>query len=1417
MPFVKQAEIKLPQPSALKGLFQSFSSKAPDAPTALPLPDATKYFVGRASELNSFASDILLPGAPLYNILSVCGQSGIGKTQVLGKFIERAGQPPFDDYCLPAYINGWQTTIADIIDQFAKQLRLDGDFRKAQELYKRIELNLQDPKEATREAIVHTVADAATNLAPSIPGGQVVSALAKPAIGGASGKVITGMQVQSKIKDADLAKNAVPELTRAFVDGLNRLTATLSRQAKRNQRVLLFFDTFDKQASIITPWLLNTFLPMNVSQNIVLVIASRQPLDQYTADGPNDWGAYLEQEALHSMPLQVFTESEASEYLAKRGNLDPTRVLDILEASQGLPEFLSLIANKPNVNPTATIVDNILEGIPDEDPKKRLSLSGSHFSRAFNRDDMDAFQALPEKHAFLTKDNAANDGLFSWLTKRDFVQSNWEGYYRYVDYVQELFNRREFKYSKERYYATRQVLAAYYEQQLKSIEDQQGVDAFATEEWANTVRALVYQLFLLPDMASATKAIEYALLALIHFSEEDGKALQAGMLQRLAREIPDEQIIKQSRQAARMILQLIAAELSSQDFAEAAKYLLSRIEIDPTCPPPVRAWLYRDLGIGEVQRSDYVAAIEHLSKAGELDPEDELVYVNRGTAYLSIGEYPEAIADLDVAVTKGYPDERVHSVRGLAYLALGDIHKALDEFNTILNKQPMNALALTLRGMVRNQSSEYAAAIGDLNKAIAINPSLSLAYGYRGMAYLSLHESHLAIKDLTTTLNLSPAYYWGFLNRGLAFAFMNERDLAIADLDRGLALTPDPLKAFSYATRGFAYTFLNMPQESLEASQQALALAPNLLEAHNARGFAYNALSRPQEAIKDFNFVLEHAPMFTWAYVGRGQANSALNRPQEAILDFDRAIALVPRLSRAYAGRGLAYAALYQLQQAMDDCNRALMLDDKDAQAYAARGLVNAIMENAQEAIEDCTRALQLAPNALETVTALIGLGQARGQLGQIDAAIDALNKALAFYPNYALAYAVRGGLNFLAGRLEEARKDCEYAIALSHDLVLAYLALGLTLSEFGEPQNAIESLNHAVDLAPQIAYVYVARGAVYLDMEDYQHAIDDLDKVVALTPSLEERIEEQIVEAYYGRADQRCSQGDYRLAIEDYNRVLQLQPDNTKALVERAYAYAALQDYAHAIEDYTKTLDLTPDDITTCFNRAIAYLNNGGFEKAVGDFTKVIQSLPDDVESYANRAVAYYNLKEYQKAFDDASHALEKQPDDVWLLSLRAVVDMQLHLYEQARVDYAHYWQLEKDDPNAGWMAEWLSMCSLPSAPGATEAEQLEGIAAASEPEHYASLNCKGAALYLRGQLQEAEDMLQRAIAKEAGEWDAYFWMGLVHATLKKDDEAKVSLDKALELNIPPGLLAPLRWLEKENPAFYQNYVSPLLASHHV
>jgi hypothetical protein len=37
--------------------------------------------------------------------------------------------------------------------------------------------------------------------------------------------------------------------------------------------------------------------------------------------------------------------------------------------------------------------------------------------------------------------------------------------------------------------------------------------------------------------------------------------------------------------------------------------------------------------------------------------------------------------------------------------------------------------------------------------------------------------------------------------------------------------------------------------------------------------------------------------------------------------------------------------------------------------------------------------------------------------------------------------------------------------------------------------------------------------------------------------------------------------------------------------------------------------------------------------------------------------------------------------------------------------------------------------------------------------------------------------------------------------------------VEKALENNLPPVLLAPLRWFEQDKPDFYQKYVVPLLA----
>ena len=71
----------------------------------------------------------------------------------------------------------------------------------------------------------------------------------------------------------------------------------------------------------------------------------------------------------------------------------------------------------------------------------------------------------------------------------------------------------------------------------------------------------------------------------------------------------------------------------------------------------------------------------------------------------------------------------------------------------------------------------------------------------------------------------------------------------------------------------------------------------------------------------------------------------------------------------------------------------------------------------------------------------------------------------------------------------------------------------------------------------------------------------------------------------------------------------------------------------------------------------------------------------------------------------------------------------------------------------------------------------------------------------------------MELAISLDEEEWDAYFWQGMVCASLGQDEEAIVAIEKSLELGLPPVLLAPLRWFEQDKPEFYEKYARSLLA----
>jgi tetratricopeptide (TPR) repeat protein len=84
--------------------------------------------------------------------------------------------------------------------------------------------------------------------------------------------------------------------------------------------------------------------------------------------------------------------------------------------------------------------------------------------------------------------------------------------------------------------------------------------------------------------------------------------------------------------------------------------------------------------------------------------------------------------------------------------------------------------------------------------------------------------------------------------------------------------------------------------------------------------------------------------------------------------------------------------------------------------------------------------------------------------------------------------------------------------------------------------------------------------------------------------------------------------------------------------------------------------------------------------------------------------------------------------------------------------------------------------------------------------------------AFFLRDEPEEALRELEYALTLDVDHWGAYFWQGLIYASLEHVPEALSALERALALKIPAPLLAPLHWLRHNHTDFYETYATDFL-----
>ncbi len=365
---------------------------------------------------------------------------------------------------------------------------------------------------------------------------------------------------------------------------------------------------------------------------------------------------------------------------------------------------------------------------------------------------------------------------------------------------------------------------------------------------------------------------------------------------------------------------------------------------------------------------------------------------------------------------------------------------------------------------------------------------------------------------------------------------------------------------------------------------------------------------------------------------------------------------------------------------------------------------------------------------------------------------------------------------------------------------------------------------DQALRYDPSLIKAHFGKGCTLLKLKYYKYALAIFEQATRIDPSYIEdytratQLDPNFASAYHSRGIAYDNLKEYQRAIEDYSRAIQLDPHDASAYYNRGIAYGNLEDYQRAIEDFTRAIELDPNDALAYHNRGIAYGNLKEDQRTIEDFNRAIQLDPNLALAYNNRGIAYRNLKEDQRAIEDYSRAIQLDPNFALAYNNRGLSYLWLKNMLQAKNDYSHCYELDSTDIKAAWMSEWVGLSK--QRVGRETAARLEAIAIVNPP-HYIACICRGVASGLRGKVKEGLEEIERAILLDPEEWDAYFWKGMLSAYYYRGrfhiEETRAAIEQSLTKGLPPILLTPLYWLEKDLPDVFVNYAKPLLLRYEV
>jgi len=161
----------------------------------------------------------------------------------------------------------------------------------------------------------------------------------------------------------------------------------------------------------------------------------------------------------------------------------------------------------------------------------------------------------------------------------------------------------------------------------------------------------------------------------------------------------------------------------------------------------------------------YKAALAEFKNAIEKDPENAVLYNNRGSIYAILGQYEEAINDFaEAAELKSDYSDAFYNL-GLALKASNQLEEALVAFDKAIEIAPTFCEALNNRGVLRVMFKDYENAINDFKLVNVGRPVDAKAYFNLGNAYFAMNKIDEALAAYDKAIEINPLFAEAYQQR----------------------------------------------------------------------------------------------------------------------------------------------------------------------------------------------------------------------------------------------------------------------------------------------------------------------------------------------------------------------------------------------------------------------------------------------------------------------------------------------------------------------------------------------------------------------------------------------------------------------------------------------------------------------------